>query len=66
MFGNADVENANDYLPSWIPDNLGEKSYMEDEVIKLPSLLRKDPSSSEDSPLVAPLPLLEKEINTMT
>ena len=58
MFGNADVENANDYLPSWIPDNLGEKSYMEDEVIKLPSLLRKETSIYEDSPLVAPIRML--------
>ena len=66
MFGNTDVENKEDSLPSWISDYLGEKSYMEDEVTRLPSSPRRDFSSSMDSPPVVPFPSLEKEINIMT
>ena len=60
MFGNTDVENKEDSLPSWISDHSREKSYMKNEVTRLPSSPRRDSFSSENSPLAVPLPLLEK------
>ncbi|GFY91687.1 hypothetical protein Acr_08g0000830 [Actinidia rufa] len=59
MSNRAHVGDSNS-LPSWISDHLGEKSYMEDEVIRLHSSPREDPSSPESSPSVA-LPLIERE-----
>ena len=66
MSSRTDVGDLENSLPSWISDHLGEKSYMANEVNQLPLSPRKDHFSSEDSPLVVPLPLLEKEVNTMT
>ncbi|GFZ18458.1 hypothetical protein Acr_27g0001970 [Actinidia rufa] len=54
-FDMVDLENS---LPSWISDHLGEKSYMDDEVTRLPSSPKEDPSSLEGSPSVA-LPPIE-------
>ncbi|GFZ09650.1 hypothetical protein Acr_21g0002490 [Actinidia rufa] len=64
MSNKADVRDSNS-LPSWIFDHLGEKSYMEDEVIRLPSSLMKDLSSPESSPS-AIFPPVEREVNIMT
>ena len=64
MSNRADVRDSNS-LPSWISDHLGEKSYMEDEVTRLPSLPKENPSSPESSPL-AIYPLVQREVNIMT
>ncbi|GFY88526.1 hypothetical protein Acr_06g0004660 [Actinidia rufa] len=64
MFNRADEGDSN-FLPSWISDRLGEKSYMEDEVTRLSSSPKEDPSSPDSSPSIA-LPSIEREENIMT
>ena len=55
----GDLENLEDFLPSWISEHLGkESSYMTDEVNQLPSSPRESPhwvnppevSPQDDSP----------------
>ena len=50
----GDLENHEKSLPSWIFKHLGEgSSYMDDEINKLPSSLRKNPPRV-DPPEVSP------------
>ena len=66
MSSKADVEDLENFLPSWISDHLGEKSYMADEGTRLPSSPMEDTSSPEVRPSVDVLLLIKKETNTMT
>ncbi|GFY93723.1 hypothetical protein Acr_09g0001690 [Actinidia rufa] len=66
MSGNANVGDLENSIPSWIFEDLGEKSYMSAEVTQLSSFPREDPPSLEDSPLVDTRPSLERVTNTMT
>ena len=66
MFGNSDIGNLENTLPSWISDHLGENSYNGDEVNQLPSSSRVESPNNEGVPPVDDRPLPEREINTMT
>ena len=58
MSSKVDVGDLENFLPSWISDHLGEKSYMADKVNQLALSPRKDSSSFKNSPLIVPLPSL--------
>ena len=66
MSGKSDVEDLENFLLSWVPKHLGEKSYMPTEVTLLPFSLREDPPSPEGSPLIELRSPLEREVNIMT
>ena len=65
MSNKTNLGDSENFLPSWISNHLGEKSYMTDEVNILPSSPRKDFSSSEGNPLGIHLPSLDLEENIM-
>ena len=66
MYNRANVGVLENSVPSWISDHLGERSYMADEVNKLPSSHRKDPPSPKLRPSADALPPIERETNTMS
>ena len=66
MSSKADVGDLENFVPFWISDHLGEKSYMADEVTQLPSSHRKNTPSPEVRPLANDLPLIESKTNTMS
>ena len=66
MYSRTDLGDLENFLPSWKSEHVGKKSYMADKVSIVPSLPRRDFSSSEGSPPGIPLSSLEKEDNIMT
>ena len=66
MSSKADVGDLENSLPSWISDDLGEKSYMADEVTQLTSSSIEDPPNPEVRPSVEALLPIERETNIMT
>ena len=66
MSENVNVRDAENTLPSWISNHLGERSYMDTEVTEYPSSPRKESSESEESPSVDTRHPPKKELNIMT
>ena len=66
MFGNADVGDLENSLPSWISEHLGSKSYMLVDITQLPSSPGEDLPSPRRSLSVDTWSLFERETNAMT
>ena len=66
MSNKVDIGDLENFLPIWISDHLGEKSYMANEVTRLPSSHKEDSPSLDVRPSADVFPPTEKETNTMS